>query len=93
MPRLLCGLVGLALLASGARAQANPLEGQFNRLMGEPKQLTGMLLDYPWRADRPTELPGLRTVEHDTKIRIASVERSLSGFASWKRWESEDGNA
>jgi hypothetical protein len=93
MPRLLGCLVGLALITNGTQAQTNPVMDQFNRLMGAPKHVTGMLLDYPWRANLPAELAGLRMVEHGPKIRIASVESPLSDVASWKRWESEDGTA
>jgi hypothetical protein len=63
MPRLLGCLVGLALITNGTQAQTNPVMDQFNRLMGAPKHVTGMLLDYPWRANLPAELAGLRRVE------------------------------
>ena len=78
-------------LSWAAGGQDNAVLGEFNRLMGDPKQLVGKLLDYPWKSDAPVELPGLRPVEHGPTIRIVSLQRPLTGFSSWRRWESEDG--
>jgi hypothetical protein len=71
--------------------KATPVLAQFERLMGEPKNIVHALLDFPWKADLPDELPGLHTAAQDRAIRIASVEQPLGPYSRWTHWENEDG--
>lgn len=90
---LLClSILGLGILAGSARGQENVLVQRFHRLMAEPKELAGELLDYPWKANLSTDLAGLQPTRHSENIRIGSVERHLSGVAHWRHWESADSN-
>jgi carboxyl-terminal processing protease len=81
------------IAGSAAQAQTNPVIGQFQRLMGEPKDVVGHLINFPWRASLPDALPGFRRVPSPKTIRIASVERPARDHSRWTHWESEDGNA
>ena len=81
------------IVQSRISGQVNPVASQFERLMGQPKELVNDLVNFPWKADLPEELPGFRQVSHAQNIRIASVEQPARAHSSWKRWESEDGTA
>src|SRR6476660_4903114 len=87
----LVGLVAFCGIAASAYGQSNPVLAQFERLMGEPKNIVHALLDFPWKADLPDELPGLHTAARDRAIRIASVEQPLGPYSRWTHWENEDG--
>ena len=77
MWRTLSSLLCLGILAGAAGGQENALVERFHRLMAEPKELAGELLDYPWRPNLPADLPGLRPARHAENIRIGSVEQPL----------------
>src|SRR5437016_2425871 len=72
-------------------ADSNPLIDQFNRLMGEPREIVGALVNYPWKAGRPESLDGLQRVPPGASIRIVSLELPLSEYARWAHWTSPDG--
>jgi hypothetical protein len=48
MTRLLSAYV---ILAEALHAQSNPVAAQFERLMGEPKELVNVLVNLPWNSD------------------------------------------
>jgi hypothetical protein len=85
-------IVFFALVGLEARGQGNPVAAQFERLMGRPKEVVNYLVNFPWKAELPDELPGLRRVSSGQTIRIASVEQAVRAHSRWQRWESEDGN-
>lgn len=84
-------LIVLFGIAACAYGQSNPVLAQFERLMGAPKNIVHALLDFPWKADLPDELPGLHTAARDRDIRIASVVQPLGPYSRWTHWENEDG--
>ena len=67
-------------------ADSNPLIDQFNRLMGEPREIVGALVNYPWKAGRPESLDGFQRVPPGASIRIVSLELPLSEYARWAHW-------
>jgi carboxyl-terminal processing protease len=88
MFRLLSLLLTFPILAV---ADSNPLIEQFHRLMGEPRDIVGALVNYPWNAGITESLDGLRQVPTGTSIRIVSVELPLREYARWAHWTSPDG--
>jgi hypothetical protein len=63
--RMKLRLVGLlCVLEAGVYAQGNPVAAQFDRLMGQPKELVNDLVSFPWNAQSPDALPGFRRVPH-----------------------------
>ena len=69
------------------------MAAQFERLMGQPKEVVGHLVNFPWNSESPDALPGFRRVPHGQTIRIVSVEKPVADPSRWTHWESEDGNA
>src|ERR1051326_6387498 len=76
-----------------ATAQNNPVEAQFKRLMGEPKELASQLSSFPWKAELPDTFPGFKRVLPTDRIRIVSVEQNPREHSRWTRWDSADGAA
>jgi hypothetical protein len=66
---------------------------QFDRLMGQPKELVSDLVSFPWNAESPNALLGFRRVPHGQRIRMASVEKPVRDSTQWVHWETEDGIA
>ena len=94
MVRTMLRLIGLFWFATAAvQAQGNPVAAQFERLMGQPKEVVNDLANFPWKTETPGELPGFRQVAAGPNIRIASVEQPSGDHSRWTHWESEDGNA
>lgn len=83
-------IVFFGLVGAIARGD-NPVSAQFERLMGQPKEVVNYLANFPWKAELPDELPGLRQVSTGQNIRIASVEQPASAHSMWKHWAGEDG--
>src|SRR5258708_30002413 len=83
----------LFLAGCVAHAQSSPLRTQFDRLMGQPQDVVGHLINFPWRADLPDTLPGFRRVPPGQTMRLAAVERPVRSHSQWTHWESDDGNA
>jgi hypothetical protein len=83
-------LIAMLGVAACAHGQSNPVLAQFERLMGQPKDVVNALVNFPWRLDQPDDLPGLRQAASGQTMRIASVEQPLQSVRRWKHWESED---
>jgi len=83
-------LIAILAAAACAYAQSNPVLAQFERLMGQPKDVVNTLVNFPWRLDPPDEFPGLKQVAPGQTIRIASVEQPLHSNPPRKHWENED---
>ena len=83
--------VALALSMSVAvHAQTFPYKAQVDQLWGEPKKTVSALVTYPWRDDPRVSPPELNETPHGNSIRIASVERTPSGYSHWSHWEGPD---
>ena len=76
-----------------AGAQQNPVAAQFERLMGQPKEIVNNLVNFPWKVEPLEELTGFRRVDPGQSIRIGSVEKPARSHSQWQHWESEDGAA
>lgn len=84
-------LIILALSMSVAvHAQTFPYKAQLDRLWGEPKKTVSALVTYPWRDDPQVSPPELNETPHGNSIRIASLERTPSGYSHWSHWEGPD---
>jgi carboxyl-terminal processing protease len=83
----------LCIAGSTAYTQTNPVIAQFERLMGQPKDVVGHLVNFPWKAGLPETLSGFRRVPFAQTIRIASMEKPVRDHSRWMHWESEDRNA
>jgi C-terminal processing protease CtpA/Prc len=86
-------LLALATVAMCASGQSDPFEAQYQRLMGEPKELVNILASFPWKSAPLADLPGLRPASPGQTIRIVSVERPMQSQTEWKHWQSADGAA
>ena len=71
-------VVGLA-----ADAQQNPVAAQFERLMGQPKEIVNNLVNFPWKVEPLDELTGFRRVDPGQSIRIGSVEKPARSHSQW----------
>ena len=80
MTRLLSACV---ILAEALHAQSNPVAAQFERLMGEPKELVNALVNLPWNPDVPGSLAGFRPVEPGQTILAHFISRSMEG-SMWR---------
>ncbi len=91
MSNMLRAVLYLCIATLSAYCQSNPVSAQFERLLGQPKDLVNDLVNFPWRADLPGDLPDLRHVPPGESIRIASVQQPMREHSAWRRWESVDG--
>lgn len=83
----------LSLAAAAAHTQDNPLKSQFDRLMGQPKDVVNAIVNFPWKADPPQTIPGFHQAAPPDKLRIGSAETTPHDQSGWRHWESEDGSA
>lgn len=83
------------VLAAGmaAYSQENPVAGQFERLMGQPKDLVNDLVNFPWRPAPLDGIRGFHAAEPGDKLRIASARTAPRNPVRWQHWESDDGAA